>query len=451
MKWEIRSEERKRGIEKLVVLFVCVMLFFTIFSRIIHNATTAKVTVTSPSVGKISHEVYGTGTVTATEETPVILPEGVLLDQYYCKEGQRVEIGDQLLKIDISSLQKKISEYSDEIKKLNLQNQELLSQQTIEKEKAIQNYKNACEDYERTVISQQKNVDSMKDAWERATQKLTEAQSKTEINEDELNTLKDAVLETKNAYENALTEQKNCVAEAQKNIDDNQVVVVESTQTQQNNIIIAQYQEKCDELDELVKAGGIVTAQSAGTIIKLRMEAGEFTTGNSVLTLAQDEQEIMMVAEFSKDDENYLSIGNIVEISNSENIQTNNDFKNLTIQSVSEKVDDTGILEVSVALPTGSIPIGSHIEFAVRTDIKNYDNCIDKAALHQDGDNSYYVYVVEESDTILGTQNIVRREKVELLDSDNQNVAVDGVFQGQKVVLESTRELNDKNPVNVQE
>lgn len=327
----------------------------------------------------------------------------------------------------------------------------MLSQQTIEKEKAIQNYKNACEDYERTVISQQKNVDSMKDAWERATQKLTEAQSKTEINEDELNTLKDAVLETKNAYENALTEQKNCVAEAQKNIEDNQVVVVESTQTQQNNIIIAQYQEKCDELDELVKAGGIVTAQSAGTIIKLRMEAGEFTTGNSVLTLAQDEQEIMMVAEFSKDDENYLSIGNIVEISNSENIQTNNEFKNLTIQSVSEKVDDTGILEVSVALPTGSIPIGSHIEFAVRTDIKNYDNCIDKAALHQDGDNSYYVYVVEESDTILGTQNIVRREKVELLDSDNQNVAVDGIFQGQKVVLESTRELNDKNPVNVQE
>lgn len=67
------------------------------------------------------------------------------------------------------------------------------------------------------------------------------------------------------------------------------------------------------------------------------------------------------------------------------------------------------------------------------------------------GDDDYYVYVVEETDTILGKQKIARREKVELLDSDDQTAAVDGIFAGQQVVLETSRELNDNNPVRVQE
>ena len=59
--------------------------------------------------------------------------------------------------------------------------------------------------------------------------------------------------------------------------------------------------------------------------------------------------------------------------------------------------------------------------------------------------------MVEEADTILGKQKIARREKVELLDSDAQTAAVDGIFAGQQVVLETSRELNDNNPVRVQE
>lgn len=283
MKQTGRGQKRKEWIGKLIVGFVCIMIFFTIFSRVVHNATTATVTLTSPASGKISHTVSGS----AVRQSTVVLPEGILLEQYYCTEEQHVEAGDQLLQLNLTSLQKKMDEYTDEIKKLKLQNQELRAQQKQQEKEGT---------------------------------------------------------------------------------------VMPSTQIQQNNISVAQYEKKCAELEALKETEGIVSAETSGTVTSLRVEAGELTTESAVLMLMDDTQEL-----------------------------------------------------------------------------KSYENCIDKAALHQNGDDDYYVYVVEESDTILGKQKIARREKVELLDSDDETAAVDGIFSGQQVVLETSRELNDNNPVRVQE
>lgn len=281
MKQTGRGQKRKEWIGKLIVGFVCIMIFFTIFSRVVHNATTATVTLTSPASGKISH------TVRAVSQSTVVLPEGILLEQYYCTEEQHVEAGDQLLQLNLTSLQKKMDEYTDEIKKLNLQNQELRAQQKQQEKEGT---------------------------------------------------------------------------------------VMPSTQIQQNDISVAQYEKKYVELEALKKTEGIVSAETSGTVTSLRVEAGELTPESAVLMLTDDTQEL-----------------------------------------------------------------------------KSYENCIDKAVLHQNGDDDYYVYVVEEADTILGKQKIARREKVELLDSDDQTAAVDGIFAGQQVVLETSRELNDNNPVRVQE
>ena len=438
-------------VKKLIVGFICIMLFFTIFSRIIHKQTTATVTLTSPEYGKITHTVEGTGTVSATEQETLILPEGIIVKQYYCSEGQSVEKDSPLVQMDLSSLKAKIDEYRDEIKKMQLQNQELQEQYETQKLQKEQDYERARDNYKDVENTQQNNVDRLKAARDAAAQKLAQAQQEQESSGDTLSELENEVSEAEKEYQDSLLTQKESLKEAKQNLEDSEVTVEKSTQIQQNEIVIDQYETKCSELEKILNQNGIVSADAAGVVTKLSIQEGEFTTGAAALMLARNDDDLVLVADFPKEDSKYLKAGTDVDVSVSGINRENESLKNLTIQSISESTEDGDSVQVTMTLPEGELELGEYVTLSLEAESKNYDNCIEKSVLHQDGDNDYYVYIVEESDTILGKQNIARREKVTLLDSDHQMAAVDGIFSGQKIVLESTRVLNDKNPVNIQE
>ena len=72
-------------------------------------------------------------------------------------------------------------------------------------------------------------------------------------------------------------------------------------------------------------------------------------------------------------------------------------------------------------------------------------------ALHSDGDK-YYVYVINEKDTILGTETAVDKVQVEILDKNNEQAAIDGAFSwNQKFVLTSSKTLRDGDRVRLLE
>ena len=82
---------------------------------------------------------------------------------------------------------------------------------------------------------------------------------------------------------------------------------------------------------------------------------------------------------------------------------------------------------------------------------KKYDTCVPLNVLHSDGEK-YYVYVINEKETILGTETAVDKVQVEILDKNNELAAIDGYFSwDQQFVLSSSKSLRDGDRIRVLE
>lgn len=118
-----------------------------------------------------------------------------------------------------------------------------------------------------------------------------------------------------------------------------------------------------------------------------------------VVYLADKESGYKFVAELSKDLKKYAKQGQsvVLKIGNS-----NNEIGDLTIDSISKGEDDN--YKVSVLLPTGVGEIGDGGNLTLSSKSKKYQVCVPLEALHQEGQDKYYILVVGEEDTILGTE-----------------------------------------------
>lgn len=78
-----------------------------------------------------------------------------------------------------------------------------------------------------------------------------------------------------------------------------------------------------------------------------------------------------------------------------------------------------------------------------------YDAIIPLEALHQDK-KGYYVFTVQEKESVLGSNYLLERTSVDLLASDDTHVAVIGVYSDMPVVVGSTKEIAEGDRVNYQ-
>lgn len=70
--------------------------------------------------------------------------------------------------------------------------------------------------------------------------------------------------------------------------------------------------------------------------------------------------------------------------------------------------------------------IGSQQEWKLKKQSGQYDNCVPLEALRQGGENEYYVLILVEKQTILGTQLAAKRVDVTLIARDGVHAAVEG-------------------------
>jgi len=78
-----------------------------------------------------------------------------------------------------------------------------------------------------------------------------------------------------------------------------------------------------------------------------------------------------------------------------------------------------------------------------------YDAIIPLEALHRDK-KGYYVFTVQEKESVLGSNYLLERTSVDLLASDDTHVAVIGVYSDMPVVVGSTKEIAEGDRVNYQ-
>ena len=142
--------DRKKVI-KLFGGFLAVMLIFTILSRAVSGASMARVQTVKITTGTIEHKVEASGRVEAGQEAAIYTQSGQRVKEICVREGQSVEAGDVLFRLDMEELEEQILVAQQELEKTKLQNQDVANAKAFEQSNRQTARKRAQEDYNQAV------------------------------------------------------------------------------------------------------------------------------------------------------------------------------------------------------------------------------------------------------------------------------------------------------------
>lgn len=162
----------RKKIIKIFGGFLAVMLMFTILSRAVSGASMARVETVKISTGPIEHRVSASGKVEAGKEVAVYTQSGQRVKEICVQEGEMVEKGEVLFRIDMEELEEQILAARQELEKTKLQNQDVQNAKAFEQNNQKTARQRAQEDYNQAVAQGDTSVAETKRAWEEAEQAL---------------------------------------------------------------------------------------------------------------------------------------------------------------------------------------------------------------------------------------------------------------------------------------
>ncbi len=535
--------ERNRRMDRKKIFgifggFLAVMLVFTILSRAVSGASMAKVETVKISSGMIEHKVSGSGKVEAGKEIAVYTENGQRVKEICVQEGQSVEEGDTLFRVEMEDLEEQILAAQQELEKMKLQNQDAQSAHSVEAQNRANAKNRAAEDYHQAVTEGDSTVAEAKAAWDQAEaalqnflaagppaptpapapesspeepgqtgddqkpqseqegqgensneaggsklqseerdkkeqeSKLTAPQSeqidkkeqpKTTGTEpqadagDEPGTdpqaeweaqkaaLEQAVAEARSAYETAVSTRAERVKSTARALEDASMQPATDSTARQGEISRQQQELTLNKLLALKEAEGKITAPVRGMVTQIAITTGDFTTNGTAIRIADTSEGNRLVATIDKSDQKYVSKGSPVNISASGSKGKITDY---TVSNVAENEQDNTLLDVSIELPEGVLEAGTSAEIEIVQKSKNYNTVLPVQALHEE-QNVYYVFIVQEEQGVMGTELVVKRYEVEVLDKNSTNVALaEGMLTGdQDIVKSSSRVIEDGSRV----
>ena len=167
---------------KCFTIFLVIMFLCTVISRVADSLTVAKVTAETASAKKIEHIVEAEGMVEKNRELAVLTESDLLVKTVYVGEGEKVEENAVLAEIDVTQLEEVMQGIRNEIKVMELQNQQAKKTEENAQTSKETSQNRAKEDYNRTVQENsamlqkaQKELEAAKEALN-AYQKTTEKQ-----------------------------------------------------------------------------------------------------------------------------------------------------------------------------------------------------------------------------------------------------------------------------------
>lgn len=309
------------------------------------------------------------------------------------------------------------------------------------------------EDVQEKIKEAQDKVDKAKDALSEAENALSAYNEQQNNNssasyDEQLKALYDDYKSKEEAYNEAIKQRKSTIQSADRSLEDaNTPESVDTASALTENDDLQEKQLAVDKLQKVMDAGGKVTAPSDGLVTKVNATTGEATTEDTAIRISDQSAGYKFTATLDKSDAKFLAKDDKVTL----DLGNGTSVEGLKIQSIDVSQEDKNSYELTVSIPAKVKKIGTIATLKVEKASKKYDTCVPLTALHSDGDK-YYVYVINEKDTILGTETAVDKVQVEILDKNNEQVAIDGTFSwDQKFVLTSSKTLRDGDRVRLLE
>lgn len=266
--------------------------------------------------------------------------------------------------------------------------------------------------------------------------------------DEQLKTLYDDYKAKEEAYNEAVKQRQSTIQSANRTLEDAKAPENVDTATALTaNDDLEEKQLAVDELQKVMDVNGKITAPSDGLITKVNVTTGETTTEDTAIRISDQSAGYKFTATLDKASAKYLSKDDKVTL----DLGNGTTVEGLTVQSIDVSAEDKNSYELTVSIPAKVKKLGSIATLKVDKASKKYDTCVPLGALHSDGDK-YYVYVINEKDTILGTETAVDKVQVDILDKNNEQAAIEGSFSwGQQFVLTSSKTLRNGDRVRLVE
>ena len=318
------------------------MFLCTVISRVADSLTVAKVTAETASAKKIEHIVEAEGMVEKNRELAVLTESDLLVKTVYVGEGEKVEENAVLAEIDVTQLEEVMQGIRNEIKVMELQNQQAKKTEENAQTSKETSQNRAKEDYNRTVQENsamlqkaQKELEAAKEAlnaYQKTTEKqitnknLQQTQSEGEAKEksvssensqatptlvaqsqvseeSQLESLQAEIKRAQEAYDSAKTSYEQALREAVRQVEDAEnALVSQDASVEVNNISIEEKKGKLEKLEKIRQAEGKITAPVSGVITQSFLSVGQKTTDTACFTMADISSGMRFVAEICKED-----------------------------------------------------------------------------------------------------------------------------------------------------
>ncbi len=475
----------------------CGCWLFTLLARGTSGALLPEVQLSTPTPNTITQSLTATGTIQWAAGSLFYLPEGLLVEAVFVSEGEAVQEGDKIAALRREDVEQKLRSLQAELAQKQTEYARLtkpVAADSYDLEKAQQALQAAYQAAENSAAAwaeKEANAGSERDALQRElnerqekaaqyAREIAEKQAQRELlqqeesPDEEIISRIEAELTQLTAEE---TQNREALAEAEARLNEADAAL-ESVQSQREEAArtaaqaaeqaeqarndarhayeksveaasetaaanaasatvlaeqIREMESSVETLKKLDEQEGVFCAPQTGTVESLQLMQGQ-TSGQVGGSISDPEREgyqirFALEAEDAVQDTAGVTV-TVMQGAKSESVKINS--------SVSQQ--DGGVV-LSAALTGSDWQVGK-AELTIRLSETEYDCCLPVSALHSDNGGDF-VYSVEERNTILGLQNIVRKVYVEVVERNNELAALRNYTTGAPVVAATTKSLQE--------
>lgn len=464
-------EDLKKRKKYLILLFLFFLFLFfcSVIAKGIYASGLPQVEVATGIKRTLSHDFYFSGSITEGEESALYVLNGLRVDKVFVRVGDHIEEGDILFQIDTLDLAEQMETMEQEMYQLKLQIKDLQKNQELDTRRRELQKKRAQEDYDLAYAEGVRQIQEAANALQAASMQLEEhkknkpaAPSATVSGSDLLdyeqtlraweNTkrqLEENVNSLASVKANTERTQNSLILSAARTLEDANLPSAEDSTLELSSMRLDNLKEAYEKYQKILDCDGNVASETQGTLTALNVRVGERTIDGPAAKITDDEAELIFKTYVGKEEYNFICQGDegVIEFS-----RTGKKEK-VRIDYLAENEYMPGTYEILSVVPGSSAAMGESGVLSIKKQSESYACCIPVEALHMDDTGKYYIYMVAQKESILGTQYIASAVRVNVLDQNEMYAAIDASLVDEKteIITSSTKEIHDGSVVRYKE
>ena len=432
-------------------IFGAIMIILTVYARIYTANHTIRVNVSYPEKKTLVRELEGYGVVRNCGEKAVFGITGQKIASIEIKEGQQINVGDYLYQIDLVKLQESIDEIDFQIKELNIQIAQYNNAEEQSNTQLSVDLERAYADYDTAVETANMQQEEAKKELAEAESNLngfyndTPAENKSSNEyEVELDNLQDNVNQKANQLQELQIKGNESIIQASRKIEDIEREVNKDSSNPSQVVEKEKLNVQLQKLKQIQSQGGKIYSQEAGCITDIVIVVGDVIGDAAVLKIGISEEGYQLLIEVTGD--KIAQLDTYSEVNLWKGTQK---IEGAGISTIKQKEEAENMFQIEISFSDKNVKNGDRIAYQINSSLGSFDQCIPVEVLHKSEKGTYFVYVLEQEEQILGNVDIARKINVSIIEENLSYVAVESIGDVQVIEPVNDDKLSDGDRIRV--